>query len=62
VNEKTAKLIRKYAKATEANLNDLKRQWYAMDQFERRAFRVRMRSAVDAAASAPVAETTEEEA
>lgn len=52
MNEKTAKLIRKYARTTEANLNDLKRQWNAMDQFERRDFRGRMQAAVESAPKA----------
>lgn len=55
MNEKTAKLIRKYAQATDANLNDLKRQWNDMDQYERRDFRVRMQTAVDAAPAADAA-------
>lgn len=42
MNEKTAKLLRKYAKATEADLNQLKRQWNDMNQFERRDFRVQL--------------------
>ncbi len=55
MNEKTAKLLRKYTAATKANLNDLKRKWYAMNQFERRDFRVEMVAAVAAAASPPEA-------
>lgn len=53
MNEKTAKLLRKYAAATEANLNDLKRRWYDMDQFERRRFRIVMMVAVDEAKAQP---------
>lgn len=50
MNEKTAKLLRKYSKAMpETNLNDLKRRWNAMDQFERRDFRLQMQSEIEAA-------------
>lgn len=60
MNEKTAKLLRKYAKVKpETNLNDLKRQWNGLNQFERRDFRVRLRAEIDAqpATSAAGAET-----
>lgn len=56
MNEKTAKLLRKYASATDANLNDLKRQWNDMNQFERRDFRIRMLTAVETGGSADEAE------
>lgn len=46
MNEKTARLLRRYAEATDGNLNELKRQWNAMDQFERRDFRVQMQATV----------------
>lgn len=56
MNEKTAKLLRKYAKAMDANLNDLKRQWNDMDQFERRDFRIRMLTAIETGVTAEEAE------
>lgn len=67
MNEKTAKLLRKYAEAKpDTNLNDLKRSWNEMDQFERRDARVRMQAEIDAAPpaapSAPPAEDVAEEA
>lgn len=51
MNEKTAKLIRKYAQGTETNERELKRRWNEMSQKERAAFRLEM--------AAKVGETTE---
>ncbi|MEL6189682.1 MAG: hypothetical protein AAFU79_34095 [Myxococcota bacterium] len=54
MNQKTAKLLRKYAKANpDHNLNALKREWNDMNQFERRDARVRMISELEAAPAAP---------
>lgn len=50
MNEKTAKLLRKYAATTDAELNGLKRRWNDMNHVERRAFRLEMRAAVALAA------------
>lgn len=46
MNEKTARLIRKYAENTEANERDLKRRWNEMSQEERFAFRQEMTAKV----------------
>lgn len=61
MNEKTAKLLRKYSKATDANLNDLKRTWNDMVATERRDFRVQMKDTV-ANWTPPVEEPAAEEA
>ncbi len=46
MNDKTAKLIRKYSRVTEEKIADLKRRWYDMDSTERRDFRVKMKETV----------------
>lgn len=46
MNDKTAKLIRKYATHKEEDLNALRRRWTVMNQEERRRFRQRMKSAL----------------
>jgi hypothetical protein len=46
VNEKTARLIRKYAEGTDANERELKRRWNEMSQQERFAFRQEMAAKV----------------
>lgn len=42
MNEKTAKLIRRYAESTGENERELKRRWNDMDQKARFAFRQEM--------------------
>ncbi|MEM1024336.1 MAG: hypothetical protein AAGD10_11485 [Myxococcota bacterium] len=44
MNEKTAKLIRRYADATGENERDIKRRWNDLDQKARHAFRQEMQS------------------
>lgn len=46
MNEKTARLIRKYAEKTESNERSLKRRWNDMTQGERFAFRQEMAAKV----------------
>lgn len=46
MNEKTARLIRKYAEDTQANERELKRRWTEMSQAERFAFRREMSAQV----------------
>ena len=53
MNEKTAKILRKYASASGIGINDLKRKWNDMDQYERRDFRREMQAKVAEAADAP---------
>ena len=52
MNEKTARLIRKYAENTESNERDLKRRWNDMSQEERFAFRQEMAAKVGGQAAA----------
>ena len=62
MNEKTAKLLRKYVNAKpDTNLNDLKRQWNGLNQYERRDFRVRLKAEIDAAPVTAVMEPASEE-
>jgi len=49
MNEKTAKLIRRYADATGENERDLKRRWNDLDQKARFAFRQEMQSKTEGA-------------
>lgn len=44
MNDKTAKLIRRYAGRTDGDAKAIKRKWNAMSQEERRRFRKRMES------------------
>ncbi|MBX2814136.1 MAG: hypothetical protein KTR25_20170 [Myxococcales bacterium] len=54
MNEKTAKLLRKYTKVKpEVNLNNLKREWHGLDQFERRDLRIRLQEEIAAAPTQP---------
>jgi hypothetical protein len=46
MNEKTAKLIRRYADTTGENERDLKRHWNDLDQKARFAFRQEMQSKI----------------
>ncbi len=46
MNEKTAKLIRKYAEGTEESERALKQRWNEMSQDERHAFRQEMQAKV----------------
>jgi len=52
MNEKTARLIRKYAEGAQANERELKRRWNDMTQSERFAFRREMAESVGAPAEA----------
>lgn len=52
MNEKTARLIRKYAENTESNERELKRRWNEMSQEERFAFRQEMTAKVGGEAEA----------
>lgn len=49
MNDKTAKLIRKYASRTEEDRNAVRRRWNAMNQDERRRYRLKMTAAIAAA-------------
>lgn len=46
MNDKTAKLIRKYAGRTDEDRNVLRRRWQGMNQEEKRRFRQKMKSAL----------------
>ncbi len=46
MNDKTAKLIRKYASRTEEDHNAVRRRWQTMNQDEKRRFRLKMKAAL----------------
>jgi hypothetical protein len=56
VNEKTARLIRKFAEGTDAPEREIKRRWNEMSQQERFAFRQEMAAKVGESASIEEAE------
>lgn len=49
MNDKTAKLIRKYATRSEEDHGSVRRRWLAMNHEERRKYRHKMKLAVLAA-------------
>jgi hypothetical protein len=48
MNDKTAKLIRKYAGRTSEDQNGLRRKWLSLSHEEKRKFRQKMLAAVTA--------------
>ena len=46
MNDKTAKLIRKYSSRTEEDHNAVRRRWNAMNQDDRRRYRLKMKAAL----------------
>lgn len=52
MNEKTAKLIRKFADRSGENERDIKRRWNVMNAEQRHVFRLQMQEQVGAEATA----------
>ncbi|HJL42328.1 MAG TPA: hypothetical protein RMG48_13590 [Myxococcales bacterium LLY-WYZ-16_1] len=52
MNEKTAKLIRKFAEKSGENERDIKRRWNVMNQDQRHQFRLQMKEQVGLEAAA----------
>jgi hypothetical protein len=46
MNDKTAKLIRKYAGRTSEDQNAVRRKWLSLSHEEKRRFRLKMKSAL----------------